>query len=52
MAELKYKPVVHNHEAFLKKTRKREGFKKAYEDLKKEYTLVRERLKRLIAASQ
>ncbi len=36
MAELQYKPVVHDHEAFLKKARKRKGFKKAYEDLKEE----------------
>jgi len=44
MAELKYKPVVHDHESFLKKAQKRKGFKKAYEDLKEEYTLVREML--------
>ncbi|MDD5234441.1 MAG: helix-turn-helix transcriptional regulator [Syntrophales bacterium] len=44
MTELKYKPVVHDHEAFLKKARKRKGFNKVYEDLKEEYTLVREML--------
>ena len=44
MAELKYKPVVHDHEAFPKKAQKRKGFKKAYEDLKEEYKLVREML--------
>lgn len=44
MADLKYKPVLHDHEAFLKKARKREGFRKAYDDLKEEYLLVREML--------
>jgi transcriptional regulator with XRE-family HTH domain len=44
MAELKYRPVKHDHEAFLKKAKKREGFNKAYEDLKEEYALVREML--------
>ena len=44
MAGLTYKPVVHDHEALLKKAQKRKGFKKAYEDLKEEYKLVREML--------
>ena len=44
MGELKYTPVFHDHEAFIKKARKREGFRKAYEDLEEEYTLVREML--------
>ena len=44
MAELKYKPVSHNHEAFIKNAKKREGFRKAYEDLEEEYTLVGEML--------
>jgi DNA-binding XRE family transcriptional regulator len=44
MADVKYKPVVHDHEAFLKKASKRKGFKKAYEDLEEEYTLAREML--------
>ncbi|MDI6789317.1 MAG: helix-turn-helix transcriptional regulator [Thermodesulfobacteriota bacterium] len=44
MAELKYKPVSHDHEAFLKNAQKREGFRKAYKDLEEEYTLVREML--------
>jgi len=35
MADLKYKPVPHDHEAFLKKALKRKEFRKAYEDLKK-----------------
>jgi len=44
MAELKYEPVPHNHEAFLKNAQEREGFRKAYEDLKEEYSLIREML--------
>ena len=44
MADVKYKPVPHDHEAFLKKALKRKGFRKAYEGLKEEYTLTREML--------
>jgi DNA-binding XRE family transcriptional regulator len=44
MAELKYKPVSHDHKAFLKNAQKREGFSKAYSDLEEEYTFVREML--------
>ena len=44
MADVKYKPVPHDHEAFLKKALKRKKFRKAYEDLKEEYTLAREML--------
>ncbi len=44
MADLKYKPVSHDHEAFLKKASKRKGFRKAYEDLEEEYRLTREML--------
>jgi len=44
MADIKYKPVPHDHEAFLKKALKRKGFRKAYEDLKEEYSLTREML--------
>ena len=44
MADAKYKSVPHNHEAFLKKALRRKEFRKAYEDLKEEYTLTREML--------
>ena len=44
MADLKYKPVSHDHEAFLKKASKRKEFRKAYEDLEEEYKLTREML--------
>ncbi len=44
MTDIKYKPVSHEHEAFLKKAMRRKGFRKAYEDLKEEYMLTREML--------
>jgi len=34
MAELKYQPVLHDHESFLKKALKRKKFREAYVDLK------------------
>jgi DNA-binding XRE family transcriptional regulator len=44
MGDLKYKPVVHDHEAFLKRALKRKDFRKAYDDLEDEYQLTREML--------
>ena len=44
MAELKYQPIPHDHEVFLKNAKRREGFRKIYEDLGEEYTLTREML--------
>ena len=44
MVDVKYKPVSHDHEAFLKKALKRKKFRNAYEDLEEEYTLAREML--------
>ena len=44
MADVKYKPVPHDHEDFFKKALKRKGFRKAYEDLKEGYMLTREML--------
>ena len=44
MADVKYGPVPHSQEAFLKKAVKRKGFRKAYENLEEEYTLFREML--------
>lgn len=44
MADLKYRPVDHDHAAFLKKVGKREGFTMAYNELEQEYRLVREML--------
>ena len=44
MADLKYRPVSHDHEAFLRNAQKREGFRKAYKESEEEYLLVREML--------
>lgn len=44
MADLKFSPVTHDHNAFIEKAKQREGFKKAYYDLEEEYALVREML--------
>jgi hypothetical protein len=42
--DLPYKPVAHDHEAFLKKALKRKEFRKSYENLGEEYRLAREML--------
>jgi len=44
MADPKYQPVPYDHGAFLKKARKRKGFRKAYKVLEEEYALIREML--------
>jgi DNA-binding XRE family transcriptional regulator len=44
MADLKYDPVSHNHEAFLEKASKRRGFREAYAALETEYALAHEML--------
>jgi DNA-binding XRE family transcriptional regulator len=44
MPELKYKPLSHDHEAFLKKALQRKAFRVAYEELEEEYALAREML--------
>ena len=44
MAEIKYRPVRHDHEAFLRKARKRHGFKAAYDALAVEYAVASEML--------
>ena len=44
MADLKFKPVRHNHEAFLKKASKRRGFKQTYDALAVEYGVASEML--------
>lgn len=45
MAELKYKPVHHNHKTFLARARSRKGFAEAYDALELEYQLVSQMLK-------
>ena len=44
MAELKYQPVPHNHEAFLAEVSRHPGFQTVYEALEEEYALVHEML--------
>ena len=43
-SELKYEPVLHDHEAFLEKARKRRGFSESYEELGDEYSLIKQML--------
>ncbi len=45
MAELKFKPVPHDHEAFLANARARIGFSAEYESLEMEYQVARQMLK-------
>ena len=44
MANLGYRPIAHDHGAFLDKALKRKGLAQAYGALKDEYVLVRELL--------
>lgn len=44
MANLGYRPIAHDHGAFLDKALKRKGFAQAYGALEDEYVLVRELL--------
>ena len=44
MAEIKYKPIRHDHDAFLKKARRRQGFQAAYQALAVEYAVANELL--------
>ena len=45
MSELKFKPVAHDHDEFLKRARRRKGFAEAYEALALEYQLADQMLK-------
>ena len=45
MAELKYKPVLHDHKAFLAKASARKGFKEAYGALELEYKVASQMLR-------
>jgi DNA-binding XRE family transcriptional regulator len=45
MADLKYKPVPHNHAEFLATARQRLGFNEAYDSLELEYTVASQMLK-------
>lgn len=45
MADLKYKPVRHDHAQFLANAKQRPGFTEAYESLELEYALANQMLK-------
>ena len=45
MADTKFKPVSHDHEAFLAKANQRQGFDGAYRSLEMEYALANQMLK-------
>jgi DNA-binding XRE family transcriptional regulator len=45
VAELKYKPVPHDHKAFMVKARTRKGFAEAYDALELEYAVAGQMLK-------
>ena len=45
MADLKYKPVSHNHAEFLAAARQRPGFNEAYDSLELEYTVASQMLR-------
>jgi transcriptional regulator with XRE-family HTH domain len=45
MAELKYQPTKHDHEAFLERARKRRGFSEAYDALEIEYQVADQLIK-------
>lgn len=45
MAEIKFKPVRHDHKAFIEKASTRRGFAEAYEALALEYQLANQMLK-------
>jgi len=44
MANLKHKPVPHDHKAFLRKAKKRRGFHAAYDALAVEYAIANQML--------
>jgi DNA-binding XRE family transcriptional regulator len=45
MADLKFKPIRHDHKAFLAKASKRKGFAEAYDALALEYQVAGQMLK-------
>ncbi len=45
MADLKYKPVPHDHKAFMARAGTRKGFQRAYDALDLEYQVVDQLLK-------
>jgi DNA-binding XRE family transcriptional regulator len=45
MADLKYKPVPHDHRGFMARASARKGFKRAYDALELEYQVVNQLLR-------
>ncbi len=45
MTDIKFKPVRHDHKAFIEKASKRKGFVEAYDGLALEYQLANQMLK-------
>jgi DNA-binding XRE family transcriptional regulator len=45
MAEMKFKPVRHQHDEFLARAKERAGFTEAYQNLELEYALANQMLK-------
>jgi DNA-binding XRE family transcriptional regulator len=45
MTDIKFKPVRHDHKAFVEKASKRKGFAEAYDALELEYQLANQMLK-------
>jgi DNA-binding XRE family transcriptional regulator len=45
MTDIKFKPVRHDHKAFVEKASKRKGFVEAYDALELEYQLANQMLK-------
>ena len=50
MTDIKFKPVRHDHKAFLEKASKRKGFAGAYDALAPEYRLANQLLKARVRA--
>ena len=44
MAELEHRSIVHDHEAFLTRARRRRGFPRGYDALETEYQVASERI--------
>jgi DNA-binding XRE family transcriptional regulator len=44
VAEHKYQPISHDHTAFMERALRRKGFRRAYDALDEDYSLIREML--------
>jgi hypothetical protein len=52
MAETKYNPIRHDHDAFLRKAKRRSGFQEAYQALAVEYEVASEMLASRVGSSK